>query len=264
MTVIDAPRSIAGRVAALWALRGDPLGEYAGLPKPYVELVVSLCGHHFWHDGQMRSPLKFQHGWLMPIQNGPRFATTIGSLHLVGARMPVDTACALFGPGIHDHGSLPIPLDCLIGREATLLREQMAEQTYALAQFRVMASWLSDRLGNPRIRPLPSAEASTTWRVDTLANAMGLSLRGVRQHFRTQFGIGPKFWLQLNRFDQVLAADMQHESLAALAADLGFTDQSHLTTEFRRFAGRPPSEYVRTRSTSLAPEAAPHFVPEAN
>ncbi|MEL7024523.1 MAG: helix-turn-helix domain-containing protein [Pseudomonadota bacterium] len=262
MTVVDAPRSIAGRVAALWSLRGNPQGEYSGLPKPFVELVVSLQGHHFWHTGEQGSSLEFEYGWLMPIQNGPRFATTIGSLHLIGARMPVDTACALFGPGIHDHGSLPVPLDCLIGHEAALLREQLIEQQYTLAQLRVLASWLSGRLSDPVSRVLPAAIAPIGWRADRLAGAMGLSMRGLRRHFRQRFGIGPKFWLQLNRFDRVLSANMRRDSLAALAADFGFSDQSHLTTEFRRFAGRPPSEYLKTRASHAAPDAAPHFVPD--
>ncbi len=265
MLLTAPPLQLCDRVEGLWSLRGRPQGRYSGLPKPFVEIIVSLSGVHFWQADETSAPLDFKDGWVTPVQSGPRFAKTLGALHLIGVRISIDTAATLFGPVVNRDAGPPIPLGDLIGYEAALLREQLLELDSESKRLEHMGQWVEDRLAHRPVLALPSAKvlAAMGWRTDALAEHMDLSPRGLRKRFRSRFGIGPKFWLQLNRFDSLLSSDINSMGLAATAAAYGYVDQSHMTSDFRRFAGRPPQDYLTTRRQEEAPVAAPHFVPNS-
>jgi len=84
-------------------------------------------------------------------------------------------------------------------------------------------------------------------RVDALVAASGLSARQLERHFRASVGYGPKTLVRLARFQRVVRAVEPSASVswARLAADNGYADQSHMSREFREFAGTTLSEYVR-------------------
>lgn len=265
MLLIKPSIDLCGHVIGLWSLRGEPKESYSGLPKPYVELVISLSGNHEWWIDRNQGVHSYAHSWVTPIQSGPRFAQTQGSLHLIGARLSISSSAALFGTSSNLNVSVPIPLSDLIGVEAELLRERLYDCTSELERLAYLESWLREKLDSLRFVSLPSIGdlSSMGWRTDALANILGLSTRGLRKRFQTQFGVGPKFWLQLGRFDSVLKSEVQKEGLAGVAASHGYTDQAHMTSEFSRFAGRPPMTYLSMRDEHSAPAAAPHFVPHS-
>jgi AraC-like DNA-binding protein len=63
--------------------------------------------------------------------------------------------------------------------------------------------------------------------------------------FRGAVGLTPKHYYRVRRFTatlQIISRDAS-SSLADLAASLGYSDQSHLTREFRDFAGVTPTRY---------------------
>ncbi len=263
MQLRPPPPSLRGKVEALWALRGNPTARYSGLPKPYVEMIVSLSGEHFWQSDPNAPALRFEPGWVTPVQSGPRYAVTGGGLHLIGARLSIEAAHALFGPLPGGDVSPPIPLEALLGGEASILRERLFHAESDNRRLAILAGWLWERLREGPISAMPAPEnlAQIGWRSDRFADLLGLSSRGLRKRFGERYGIGPKFWLQLNRFDTLLRTDFVPGSLAETAASFGYTDQAHMTAEFSRFAGHPPGRYARTRSTAQIPVAAPHFLP---
>lgn len=263
MVIQAPPPDLAAHVVALWTLRGRADGPYVGLPKPFAEVIVSLSGHHTWQEHQNSEVHCFRHGWLTPIQTGPRFASTDGYLYLVGARLRLHASAHLFGVfGTHEP-RIPLPLDALIGGAAIALRDQLLAQKEPTDHLRVMAQWLRVRLQNlaPTWVPSPNILQRLGWRVDALAETVELSPRGLHKRFVEQMGIGPKLWLQVSRFDAVLRHKPSQSGLAEVAQRFGFADQSHMNVEFRRFAGTSPQAYVSRRHQRLAPESAPHFLP---
>ena len=80
-------------------------------------------------------------------------------------------------------------------------------------------------------------------RVETLADDLGLSERQLRRRCHAAAGYGPKTLQRVLRFRRFLAA--AHGDLARAALDAGYADQSHLTRECTRLAGRPPAALLR-------------------
>jgi AraC-like DNA-binding protein len=67
--------------------------------------------------------------------------------------------------------------------------------------------------------------------------------------FRDQVGVTPKQAGRIIRFSRASGAlrSTSPPALAELALSCGYHDQSHMTREFRRFAGTTPSAYARAR-----------------
>lgn len=84
-------------------------------------------------------------------------------------------------------------------------------------------------------------------RAEQLADLAGVSLRSLQRRFTDYVGIGPK-WV-VGRFRILDAAAAAHGGervdWAALATDLGFADQAHLTRAFTAVVGTPPATYQR-------------------
>lgn len=78
--------------------------------------------------------------------------------------------------------------------------------------------------------------------VATVAARLAVDRRTLGTLFRREVGFGLKRYARLARFEQALRAVRAEDapSLGLVAAELAFADQSHLTREFRYFAGCAP------------------------
>ncbi|MEU1737407.1 helix-turn-helix domain-containing protein [Streptosporangium sp. NPDC020145] len=82
-------------------------------------------------------------------------------------------------------------------------------------------------------------------RVDELAARSGRSTRSLQRLFRDHVGVGPKWVIRRFRLHEAAERIYQGLDLATLAAELGYTDQAHLTRDFTAAVGMPPSAYAR-------------------
>jgi AraC-like DNA-binding protein len=88
-------------------------------------------------------------------------------------------------------------------------------------------------------------------RVEQLATAAGTSVRTLQRLFDEHVGVSPSFvirrWRIIEAAEAARAAldgDAQWRGWAAVAAELGYADQAHLTRDFRRHLGTSPSSYL--------------------
>jgi len=84
-------------------------------------------------------------------------------------------------------------------------------------------------------------------RVEELAAAAGTGVRAVQRAFADHVGVSPKWVLRRYRLYDAAerAARAEVVDWSALAADLGYADQAHLTREFTAVVGEPPGRYAR-------------------
>lgn len=83
-------------------------------------------------------------------------------------------------------------------------------------------------------------------RVDALAADAGLSTRAVQRLFSEYVGVAPKWVIRRYRLHEIterLAAGGTVD-WAGLAATLGYADQAHLTRDFTKLVGEPPTVYA--------------------
>ncbi|MFF7995564.1 DUF6597 domain-containing transcriptional factor [Kitasatospora xanthocidica] len=83
-------------------------------------------------------------------------------------------------------------------------------------------------------------------RVDELARESGVTVRRLQRLFAEYVGVSPKWVLRRARLHEAAerAGAGGELDLAALAAELGYADQAHLTRDFTAAVGESPARYA--------------------
>jgi AraC-like DNA-binding protein len=90
-------------------------------------------------------------------------------------------------------------------------------------------------------------EAKGTMPVSQVAAAAHATVRTLERNFKQSSGYTVKDVSALMRFEQVRNQLWHYpdSNLAGLAHELGYTDQSHLSREFKRYSGTTPAAFAR-------------------
>lgn len=248
--------AIAKHVSEMWLLEDDGSASI-GMPKPFVEIVVSLKGAHFWKPSKGGDEHEYNTAWVTPIQDGPRYARAVGGRKLIGARLFPWAANSWLGSLPNGDGPPPPKLSNFLGEDAASIQEWLSSACDEHSMFTRFGTWLASHLGSEKVHKhkLQDISLEPSDSVETLARSLNVSEPTLRRLFASQNGVTPKRWLVLRRLDQVLRdprlADTGN-SLAQLAAEYGYADQAHLSREMLRFTGASPSG-LRQRSENYPP-----------
>lgn len=113
-------------------------------------------------------------------------------------------------------------------------------------------------------RAVAALEADPARSIGALATELGLSHGHLDHEFTEIVGLSPRVLARILRLRVLLARLDVYAPVpwSALAAELGWFDQSHFIRDFKRHTGVTPSEYVAAQRGSYTPDqAAPGFVP---
>ena len=148
-----------------------------------------------------------------------------------------------------------VDLHDLFGAAADRLRQRLLETPAPARRLELLEGWLRERLRVTAMSPaIGHAIAALNrvpqvTRIPLITRAIGLSDRRFTTAFRRQVGMNPKHYARLMRFRAVVA-HAHYQPLvnwSAVAADCGYSDQAHLSHEFRSFAGVTPSAFMASR-----------------
>ncbi|HEX6258479.1 MAG TPA: helix-turn-helix domain-containing protein [Candidatus Saccharimonadales bacterium] len=90
--------------------------------------------------------------------------------------------------------------------------------------------------------------------VEAVARAFGISERSLQLLFQTYVGVGLKWVITRRRLLEAIAQvqAQPHRSWADVAAELGYSSQSHFSREFKKVIGLSPSQYLRVISPTFS------------
>lgn len=214
------------------------------VPEPFRQQVVPQPRVHIAaEDGRL-----FVHG----VNRKPFFRTLSGRGHVLGAAFHPGGFRPLLKATVRGiHGTVRTGLDVfglddqpaarrILGTDdsATMVRTL---ETYLLA-----AEPEPDPLGRQVTELVHEVQCRPDLvRAEQLAVHAGMSLRNLQRLFSEYVGIGPKWVIQRSRILDVTAT--AHSGMpadwTALAHELGFSDQAHLTRVFTQVVGTPPAAY---------------------
>ncbi|GAB2909027.1 helix-turn-helix domain-containing protein [Rhodococcus aerolatus] len=246
---LDPPADLARHVAFVWLLewdlRGAPPRTTGVLPFPAVNLTLETA-----------RPSR-----VTGVSTGRYDYTLEGAGRVLGARFrPGGFACLLDGPVVSLTGrEVPVP-DVFPGVDADALARDAAGRPDDDAAA-VLVTLLRLRL--PAGAPDPVldlvnhlvddvAVRPDVTRVEQLAAHAGTSVRGLQRMFRAHVGVSPKWVLLRHRLHDATQAlhPGQPLDVAALAAQLGYADQAHLTRDVRSVVGMTPAAYSARRAAA--------------
>ena len=128
------------------------------------------------------------------------------------------------------HGADPVALEAIVG---DVLEGE--EPPALIREFLAFVRETGGRVGLSECRSFAHAE------------------RSLQRAARRWLGMSPKHFLRIARVRSAQRAVCGNAHLSAVAADFGFSDQAHLTREFRALLGRTPGE-VRSVGKLQDPE----------
>ncbi len=199
-------------------------------------------------------------GLQMLIMVGPRMEAlrvqVMPGAKYIGARLfpgAVREVLGLEATAIRD---AQMPLSMLASEKAAELQQSIVGATedlekFAAAMSEVIRGWgcpLPDGVAGAMIQRLLENEESTS---EELIAGLGVSYRQALRRFQTAVGLTPKEFARLRRIRTACIRalrDARPGNLAEISASTGFADQAHMSREFGRAFGWPPSlvmEYLR-------------------
>jgi AraC-like DNA-binding protein len=188
---------------------------------------------------------------------GPTSRATViefeqGHAHL-SVMFALGAATAFFTPPLVLARDEFVPLACLWGAHGADLREQVLTASAPDDMLQVMEDALLKQLAGSLIPDPAIIAAARTLSggasVAEAADALGLLPRTLRRRFTAQVGLTPKRFARVQRLQRVVRSLDGHTEVdwANVAAEHGYSDQPHLSDEFRDLADVTPGEYLRAR-----------------
>ena len=86
--------------------------------------------------------------------------------------------------------------------------------------------------------------------IKDLMNYLNMSHRTLHRRFKTIYGLAPKQYLKIRRFQRVLDLMKQHQgiSLGDITYMCGYFDQNHFIKEFKTMTGLSPKNFIKNTS----------------
>jgi AraC-like DNA-binding protein len=238
--------ALASQVRRLagWHERADGPVRRSELPGAQVVVIVSF-GPQMDVDG--RRYTSFAGG----LGDEPALTEHAGEGHGVQLDLSPLGARRFLGMPMGELTRQVVELEDLIGRAAGELAERLHD----------LPGWtdrldLLERTVAARVIEAPpiAAELEWAWRrlietdgalpIGALATELGWSRRHFAATFHRELGMPPKAVARLLRFERALERLRAGADLGDVALDSGYYDQAHFNRDFRRFAGRTPTEYL--------------------
>lgn len=191
--------------------------------------------------------------WRGNIVHGPQWGHYVTGPKLpgvvAGVSLRAGSAGAILGAPTSEIADKHVSLSSLWGTRADELQERLSATREPSEAFALLERYLSARIEAPLLmHPAVAEVLATSWmpdRVSTIQRSTGFSPKHFIALFRAAVGLTPKHYFRIQRFNEVtrrLALQLE-PSLSDLAAELGYSDQAHLSREFRELAGISPSHY---------------------
>jgi len=250
----EPPEELRDVIKCFWYNIGD-FGElrsdFKVLPDGYAEIIFhfgSPCSTSY--NGELQSlPSPF----MMGLLDQPVLFYTKGRLEIIGVRCFPWTVFDLLGlpsgkPGKDGVHIFEHPIALL----QPALNEWIQVGRLDEALGHLKHYFLNARSGIAVDSMLFKAgvamsKANGTLPVSQVAAAANATVRTLERNFKQSSGHTVKDVSSLMRFEQVRNQLWHYpdSNIAGLAHDLGYTDQSHLSREFKRYSGTTPAAFAR-------------------
>ncbi|GGM96275.1 hypothetical protein GCM10010967_32320 [Dyadobacter beijingensis] len=247
----EPPEALRDAVKCFWydsKEYGDAVTGFEVVPDGYAEIIFHFGS--LWGAARQGGLQALPSPFMIGLLNRPVHFTTQNRLEIIGVRCYPWTVFELLGlPSdqervrVFEHpvaGLHPVLAECIRAGHVDAAIGQVSG-FFTDARARVAIDSLLFKAGNAM------QAANGTLPVNRVAAAAHATVRTLERKFKESSGHTVKDVSALMRFEQARNHLWLHPdaNLAGLAHDLGYTDQSHLSREFKRFTGTTPAAFAR-------------------
>jgi AraC-like DNA-binding protein len=205
--------------------------------------------------GQYRAPAEIRHRTeILPSKCATNIQSHAVTLHPTGpfgvviVSLRADAASRILETPLREFANAKIHLKDVFGaREVAMCDDMLASAQTSEERIAGVQSFLLQHL-RPHTNSLANLAArqlrtDPTMQMHSLAAKLGSSPRHLSRAFNAAFGVSPKRFARLARFEKILVERRKGRSWAEVAHACGLSDQSHLIKEFQDIAGESPIDF---------------------
>jgi AraC-like DNA-binding protein len=220
---------------------------------PTARVLPDGCVDLVWRGGELLVAGPDSESWLSGL---------CPEETVVGLRLRPGIAGSVLGLPASELRNQRPPVDRVWGALCSELNERVGDAEEPWRKRELLEGAIAKRLTAGE-RPDPLVLAATRRlgfpgsRIGFLSDALGLSERQLLRRFNDAVGYGPKTLDRVLRFQRFRSRAQSvvrgDDDLARVAADLGYSDQAHLSRDCMRLSGLTPTQLAesRTRTASL-------------
>jgi AraC-like DNA-binding protein len=231
--------------------RGAPLRRLES-PLAGVVLVVSL-GPDMEIDGRATG------SFVAGVWDRPTIAGHYGEQAGYQLYLDLIEARRVLGVPVGELANRLVALEDVLGSFAAELSERLADARDANHRHAIAQRLFTGRLSEGPVTAPEVEHALARLQVtrgaagiETLAAEVGWSRRHLAARFREAVGLPPKALSRLIRVEQAAQRVRDGDSLAAVAYEGGYADQSHFNRDFRELVGCTPTQFPFVQDMSAA------------
>ncbi len=225
------------------ALRGSVLCLWSAVVRDDTETLVlpDACSDLIWE--QRRG------AYVAGPDTGPVPARTRASTVMFGVRFRPGAGGPVLGLPLSELRDQRIDLADLRPAIGKWLPGTLEPETAATRILDVAGRLVADGPPDTAVARVARLLRDPRARAEQIAAEAGLSMRQLRRRCHDTVGYGPKTLQRVLRFRRFVSRiDGGDMDLAAIAADVGYADQAHLTRECARLAGLTPAALAKARA----------------
>jgi AraC-like DNA-binding protein len=244
-------------VEYLWSLSDAPPHQHERiLPSGTLELVINLHEDEFRiYDPLQGGRCRRLAGAIVSGAYARHFVIdTREHASVIGAHFRPGGAAPVLGAAPGELSDAHAPLDALWGAGPTAelcerLRAARPEERFGVLE-RALAARTRDPARRHAAVPVAVEQLDCGASVAEVADRVDLSHRRLIQVFSAEVGMTPKLFARVRRFQRCLERAGRDPSggWSLLAAECGYSDQSHMIREFIALSGFSPDQLRRHRS----------------
>jgi AraC-like DNA-binding protein len=246
-----APAGLRGAIACLWA-QVTPDG---GRDRDSL-VLPDACTDLIWEPGRG--------AYVAGPDTGPVPTVIKAGTIIIGVRFRPWAGGPALGVPLSELRDQRVDLEDLRRRDARRLPGTLDPDTAVIRALELAAALVADGDPDPAATQAAVLLADPRTRAEDVAVEVGLSMRQLRRRCHAVVGYGPKTLQRILRFrrfvsriDAGLPSGQAAHDLAALAVQVGYADQAHLTRECRALAGLTPAALARQRGPAAAGPGRP-------
>jgi AraC-like DNA-binding protein len=158
---------------------------------------------------------------------------------------------------IHQLNNKVIKGEDIFGKDILEIRAKILNTDETSHKFEIIENWLTNKfVGNKTPKPelvdiLSQLQTKPISDHNTIISAYPKTQKHLINQFKTYFGLTPKVFHRIFRFNEILKQIQNKENLVwpQITYEFGYSDQSHFIKEFKEFkefSGFNPQEFIKS------------------
>lgn len=209
---------------------------------------------HTYNNETLEPNGNFKNVWVSGMHKNYLSISAHQNSEMLVIQFNTNGAYPFFNSPISELNNMVIDAQKLFGDDIPKLRQQILDSVDISEKFKLVEYWLYQNYDSKKVPDASIVDILTLLKTKSIRESNDITKAYANSHkhlinqFKTYFGLTPKVFHRLFRFNHILQQIQQKQDLewSQIAYEFGYSDQSHFIKEFKEFSGFNPQEFIKS------------------